>query len=440
MVAEVPWWRAKSDAQQAAEASLADALADARLDDYAPPQGLVPPSDMRAAEEFARRKIGQLLPAAADPSGRIVAKEMGLLDDADIRLSGDALKMRLWRKFYFRELGSAIARAGHILEAHKCWCACARSCDTYRDLFVFWASRLLDDKRRAMADAVARLGERRGAFEYANQRPVSGFIRGLRVNGNPGPWYEPETIAVARALLKWFPQIQAEYRALYSASGPTVLSGDADGEAFERYPSPAIAQGEWSDFMLIHAGRRHAPHCARCPTLSRLLFDAGSPLRVDAASMVVGSCFFSRMKPGTHLRAHCGPSNLRLRVHLGVDVPSAGGWNIRVGDEVRQWREGECLVFDDSWEHEVWHEATPGDAQRMGGPAGPGAGCGADSRARVVLIVDIWHPAIPCPERRGHLPSEQGDKYEAIVRGSGPLEAMTERELSDGSIRRVRGD
>jgi aspartate beta-hydroxylase len=146
------------------------------------------------------------------------------------------------------------------------------------------------------------------------------------------------------------------------------------------------------------------------------------------------------MKPGTHLRAHCGPSNLRLRVHLGVDVPSAGGWNIRVGDEVRQWREGECLVFDDSWEHEVWHEATPGDAQRMGGPAGPGAGCGADSRARVVLIVDIWHPAIPFPERRGHLPSEQGDKYEAIVRGSGPLEAMTERELSDGSIRRVRGD
>ena len=79
----------------------------------------------------------------------------------------------------------------------------------------------------------------------------------------------------------------------------------------------------------------------------------------------------SRAQPGTHIGAHCGPSNLRLRVHLGLRVPD--GCRIRVGDEVRSWREGECLVFDDSFEHEVWHE---GDADRD------------------VLICDMWHPML----------------------------------------------
>ena len=75
--------------------------------------------------------------------------------------------------------------------------------------------------------------------------------------------------------------------------------------------------------------------------------------------------------PGTHIAAHCGPSNYRLRLHLGLSVPR--GCRIRVGDEVREWRAGECLIFDDSFEHEVWHDGS-GD--------------------RIVLIVDAWHPML----------------------------------------------
>jgi aspartate beta-hydroxylase len=40
-----------------------------------------------------------------------------------------------------------------------------------------------------------------------------------------------------------------------------------------------------------------------------------------------------------------------LRCHLGLVVPP--GVRIRVGDEVREWTAGECLIFDDSFEHEV---------------------------------------------------------------------------------------
>ena len=46
---------------------------------------------------------------------------------------------------------------------------------------------------------------------------------------------------------------------------------------------------------------------------------------------------------------------------------------MRVGIESRPWAEGKATVFDDSFEHEVWHRG-----------AGP----------RVVLIVDVWHPQL----------------------------------------------
>ena len=34
---------------------------------------------------------------------------------------------------------------------------------------------------------------------------------------------------------------------------------------------------------------------------------------------------------------------------------------MRVGAEVRTWDEGQCLIFDDTVEHEVWHK---GDVPR----------------------------------------------------------------------------
>ena len=70
----------------------------------------------------------------------------------------------------------------------------------------------------------------------------------------------------------------------------------------------------------------------------------------------------------THPHPHMGV--YRLRVHVGLSVPD-GDVGMRVGDEARAWREGEALVFDDSFEHEVWNEA--------GAP-------------RLVFILDAWHP------------------------------------------------
>lgn len=44
---------------------------------------------------------------------------------------------------------------------------------------------------------------------------------------------------------------------------------------------------------------------------------------------------------------------------------------MRVGDEIRYPEAGKCIIFDDSFNHEAWHE---GD------------------QTRLILILDFWHP------------------------------------------------
>ena len=131
--------------------------------------------------------------------------------------------------------------------------------------------------------------------------------------------------------------------------------------------------------------------------------------------MLCGAHFFSRLRPGTHIGAHCGPSNLRLRCHLGLVVPE--GCRIRVGREVRSWTAGECLVFDDSFEHEVWHD-------------------GADDR--VVLICDLWHPDVDLTSMIEPLLS---DKQADALRHAqvGDHLVLQERTYSSGQTVR-RGD
>jgi aspartyl/asparaginyl beta-hydroxylase (cupin superfamily) len=45
-------------------------------------------------------------------------------------------------------------------------------------------------------------------------------------------------------------------------------------------------------------------------------------------------------------------------------------------------QEGKCVVFDDSFEHEVWHR---GDERR------------------VVLLLNIWHPAITAAQKEASM-------------------------------------
>ena len=56
------------------------------------------------------------------------------------------------------------------------------------------------------------------------------------------------------------------------------------------------------------------------------------------------------------IRPHCGEGNHRWVVHLGFD--GLDGASITVAGERRGWERGRCLVFDDSYRHQVTHNGA----------------------------------------------------------------------------------
>ena len=226
-----------------------------------------------------------------------------------------------------------------------------------REVFTHWGQAVLKASPTASRadDAVHRLGVQRGVWAHCMQRPLDHFERSLTRK----PFWDADELPAAQALEAAYADILGELQGLLSHHGGAEAS-------FAEYHSRVVAAGSWSDVQLFAGCRRDRAHCELCPQTASIV--AAQP-RLN--TVIFGSHFFSRLAPGTHLSRHCGPSNFRLRCHLALTVPP--GVRIRVGDEVREWVAGKCLIFDDSFEHEVWHDGTDD---------------------RVVLICDLWHPEI----------------------------------------------
>lgn len=89
------------------------------------------------------------------------------------------------------------------------------------------------------------------------------------------------------------------------------------------------------------------------------------------------TAMISILSPRKHILDHRGPYKGVLRYHLGLIVPEdAESCRIRVGDEIRHWEAGRSMLFDDTFNHEVWNDTD---------------------QTRVVLFVDVMRP-LPFPE------------------------------------------
>lgn len=128
----------------------------------------------------------------------------------------------------------------------------------------------------------------------------------------------------------------------------------------------------WSAFYLIKGGEVVEEAARRCPQTLKAL--AAAPL--TNAPGRTPSVLFSLLRPGVRIPPHTGYTNARLICHLPLIVPE--GCAIRVGNETRQWTDGQALIFDDSMEHEAWNGSV---------------------KPRVVLLFDIWRPELTAEER-----------------------------------------
>ena len=59
------------------------------------------------------------------------------------------------------------------------------------------------------------------------------------------------------------------------------------------------------------------------------------------------------MEAGTHVFSHSGPTNTKLRVHLGLDIPESSAdlaaaalSRLRVCNEYLLWKQGKIAIFD----------------------------------------------------------------------------------------------
>ncbi|XP_012551144.1 aspartyl/asparaginyl beta-hydroxylase isoform X2 [Bombyx mori] len=206
------------------------------------------------------------------------------------------------------------------------------------------------------AHEVHKRGAALGHFLSPNQRSLYNVER-LKSK----PWWNVENTPytkLARALERSWRQILEE--------------GESLRALYEKEKEGLKERGEWSQLDLFARGSEIPGRCKKAPVTCSIVRQ-----EVAAAGCRRGQIKFSAMEAGTHVRPHVGPTNCRLRMHLGLS--NTKDTYIRVDKETRQWQTGKVLLFDDSFEHEVWHNGTG---------------------TRLVLIVDVWHPDLTPTERR----------------------------------------
>lgn len=171
-------------------------------------------------------------------------------------------------------------------------------------------------------------------------------------------FFEPESF-------QWVPAVEADWTAIRKEL-EVVLKRRQDIPNFQDVSDAqkVLTEGEqWKTFWLYAYGGKVEENCARCPDTVRVL------RRIPGMK----SAMFSILAAHKHIPEHRGMYKGVLRYHLGLIVPGPeGASRIRVGNDVRGWKEGKSMIFDDSHPHEVWNDC--------------------DSY-RVVLFVDFERPS-----------------------------------------------
>nr|XP_015000921.2 aspartyl/asparaginyl beta-hydroxylase isoform X13 [Macaca mulatta] len=209
------------------------------------------------------------------------------------------------------------------------------------------------------------LGHKRGHFASVWQRSLYN-VNGLKAQ----PWWTPKETGyteLVKSLERNWKLIRDEGLAVMDKAKGLFLPEDEN----------LREKGDWSQFTLWQQGRRNENACKGAPKTCTLLEKFP-----ETTGCRRGQIKYSIMHPGTHVWPHTGPTNCRLRMHLGLVIPKEG-CKIRCANETKTWEEGKVLIFDDSFEHEVWQDA---------------------SSFRLIFIVDVWHPELT-PQQRRSLPA-----------------------------------
>lgn len=259
-----------------------------------------------------------------------------------------------------REMVSAVDHAKRRAEAHR---------SAVQDRLAASIPDDIEDKVRVRLERFASNTARR--TRHFHQDPTEFHFPGLPEI----EFHDPDEFDGVADLEAATDEIRSEYEQLARLKTAKL-------EPYTQYPDHVpLAQWRelnnnpaWTAIHLLQNGRLVEANANPCPkTLSAL---SGLPQPVIAGASP--NAMFSLLAPRTRIPPHTGVANVRLVAHLPLIVPPGCGF--RVGGETIEWKVGKVVIFDDTIEHEAWNDSD---------------------ELRVVLIFDLWAPALKPPERDG---------------------------------------
>lgn len=143
-----------------------------------------------------------------------------------------------------------------------------------------------------------------------------------------------------------------------------------------------FAHGAWDRVLLYH-NKEFTEECEivfpeTCALLKQWLpSKPGLPWTSDQQEQVM----VIKMKPGTDVEYHSGPSNNILNIHIGIS--GLEGAKLIVANETFDWEEGKVIAWDGSYDHRVHC-----------------LGCTQD---RVIMMVRYMHPDMSSESYRGNV-------------------------------------
>ena len=178
---------------------------------------------------------------------------------------------------------------------------------------------------------------------------IHAYMPGL---GETKPFWDSSELSICQQLSDNYETICNEYEAL--------LQDRKD--RFQSVTSMNYESG-WKTLVLFYNGHRipDFPYHL-CPKTTELM--ESLPL----AGRIAG---FNRQNPSSGIPLHSDGNNMWLTLQMGIHVPDERKAWIRVGPETKRWKEGECMLYDTTYEHETNNES--------------------ETQERVVLHIDFFN-------------------------------------------------
>jgi aspartyl/asparaginyl beta-hydroxylase (cupin superfamily) len=192
------------------------------------------------------------------------------------------------------------------------------------------------------------------------------FVPGLKAQ----EFYDTKNYPWCQKLAKKYKDIKEEFKLVTSDMSKLVKEGNNIWASALTDDASSYGTG-WKTLVLMDRGIWDPINANLFPRTSMAIRDSGAP---------VTEAFFASMQPKSSIAPHSDFTNFVVTCHLGLDIPDSGlnKCRLTIGDETRQWINGEVLLFDTSILHEAVNESD---------------------RTRYILMLRVWHPDLTPPEK-----------------------------------------